>query len=168
MKTISLGNGKEVIVDDEDYKYLSRFHWTLMSKENRLYAVRNFFIENKNIHIPMWKFVIPSENNKGVLYLNKNSLDNRKENLRLVPMYVANHKSEKKARGKHGKPTSKYKGVSYSQTYMGHKKWVADIVFNGTRFSKHFLTEKEAGEYYNEKAKELYGDYAYQNIISND
>jgi len=167
MKKILLKHGFEAIVDDEDYPYLSRFHWTLYggkdSGDER--AVREFFINRRTVIVPMWKFLIASENNKEVIYLNRNSLDNRKENLRVVPAYVANHRAEKKSRGASATPTSRYKGVSYSNTYQGHKKWIGDIVCNGKRYSKHFFTEREAAEFYNEKAREIYGEFAYQNVI---
>lgn len=166
MKKIPLKQGKFAIVDDEDFIYISRFHWTTISKDNHFYAIREFHINGKNFHLQMWKLLIASENNKEVIYRNGNSLDNRKENLFLVPSYIANHKQAKKTRGVYSTPTSKYKGVCYLSTYAGHKKWKADIVCNGKRWSKHCHTEKEAALFYNEKAREFYGEFAYQNIIT--
>lgn len=165
MKKIPLIKGKFAIVDDEDYKYLIRFHWSISKTGNRDYAIREFYIGKKTFILPMWKLIIASDNNKTVIYKNDNSLDNRKSNLFLVPIYVANHKQAKKRRGVNGLPTSIYKGVCYSKSKLGRKKWVADIVSNGKRFTKNFLTEKEAVLFYNEKARELYGEFAYQNKI---
>jgi len=165
MKTIQLTHGKKVIVDDEDFKYLNRFHWTL-NKSNKNFTVAKTFSKNKiSVSIAMWKFIICGENNKEIVYKNRNSLDCRKENMVLVPTYIANHCSSKKIRGVNGTPTSKYKGVSYASTYAGKKKWVAAIQANGKVFTKHLFSEKEAALVYNEKAHELYGDIAFQNII---
>lgn len=169
-KKIELTQGKFAIVDDEDYPYLSRFHWTIgRKKEGKYYeASRGFLVAGKTVSIPMWKFVVASENNKKACYKNKNGLDCRKENIVIVPAYMANHFSIKKKNGYWGrKPSSQYKGVSYASTYAGHKKWVTFISRKGVVFTKHFLTEKEAAEAYNEKAKEIYGDIAYQNKIEN-
>ena len=167
MKTIDLGGGNRLIVDDKDHEYISRFHWTVRYKKTNgtIEAVREFCVSGKGVVVPAWKFIIAAENNKDVLYLNRDSLDVRKSNLRLVPAYIASHRAMKKGRGYNGKPTSKYKGVSYAKTYAGHKKWVAGIVCESQRFTGHFHTEREAAEFYNEKARELYGEFAYQNII---
>jgi len=165
MKRIKLTQGKYAIVDDEDYHYLSRFNWSIDKSEKYPCVFREFSINGRVVIIPMWKFVIPTENNKSALYLNRNSLDNRKENLRVVPEYIANHYSEKRSIFSKNTPSSVYKGVSYSRSYKGKKKWIADIVCNGKRFNGHFLTEVEAALAYNEKAREFYSDYAYQNII---
>lgn len=60
--------------------------------------------------------------------------------------------------------TSKYKGVSF-KTKSG--KWVAQIRKGDTnRHIGYFATEEEAALAYNEKAKELFGEYAYLNNIS--
>jgi len=164
---IDLGKNQYAIVDDEDFHYLSRFFWSVRTEEDgSLSPVREFTIGHKRlVVIPMWKFIIPSENNKQVLFKNRNFLDHRKENLALVPIYVKNHKAMKKGRGYNGKPSSQYKGVSYSNTYQGYKKWIMDISCNGQRYTKHFFTEKEAALAYNEKAREFYGEHAYQNLV---
>ncbi|NCD40569.1 MAG: hypothetical protein EOL88_00605 [Bacteroidia bacterium] len=162
MKKIKLKRGKYAIVDDDDYKYLNRFNW--VTNNNTVF--REFGVDRKTIVIPMWKFVIMTQNNKKVLYKNGNQLDNRKCNLVLISISEKNHFENKKKRGYlGGKPTSKYKGVSFSRTYQGRKKWVADIKKNDKRYKKKFLTEREAGIWYNKKARELYGKYAYQNKI---
>ena len=163
MKKIKLTKEKYAIVDDEDFKYINKFHWVI----NGNVAVREFGTGGKVINIPMWKFIIMTQNNKKVLYKNTNQLDNRKNNLVLISISEKNHFENKKKNGYLGrKPTSKYKGVSFSRTYKGYKKWVADINKNGKRYVKHFLTEKEAGAWYNKLAKELYGKYAFQNKIN--
>jgi len=161
-KIILTANGTEVIVDAEDFEYLNRFSWVLGNKNE---VFKEFNISGKTIHVPMWKFIVQSENNKKALYKNRNSLDHRKNNIAVVPAYISNHYHKKKIRGNLGKPTSKYKGVSYTATYQGHKKWITDISCKGEKVRKRFMTEKDAAEYYNELAIKFYGEYAYQNII---
>lgn len=165
MKKIPLTKGKFAIVDDEDFPYLSRFHWVFSGGQ----AVRMFSFDDKNVYVPMWKFVLQSENNKKSLFLNGNALDIRRENLRVVPAYIANANSEKKKLNHFGrKPTSKYKGVSFASTYAGKKKWVWSIQMQDKVYSGHCFTENEAGESYNKKALELYGEFAYQNKIGDN
>jgi hypothetical protein len=164
MKEIEVGQGKQAIVDDDDYPYLSRFHW-IYSKKNG--AVRGFQMERgQNTYaISMWKFVIASENNKEVLYKNRNHLDLRKENLFLVPEYIARHYSQKKKTGSYGKPSSKYKGVYFSRENGRAKKWIWNIQKNKVAFRGYCHTERAAVKAYNKKARELYGEFAYQNKV---
>ena len=66
--------------------------------------------------------------------------------------------------------TSIYKGVSLSARGSKINPWRGMITKrdnNGKRvcFRKSFKTEREAGLWYNKKAKELFGEFAYQNKI---
>jgi hypothetical protein len=86
---------------------------------------------------------------------NRNMLDNRRANLRRATR--SQNLANRAAYGKH----SRYKGV-----YPNKAKWFAKIVKAGTvYFSPSFLTEEEAALWYNEKAKELHGDFAVLNEI---
>lgn len=165
MKKIPLNKGRFAIVDDEDYPYLSRFHWYALGGVFGVSVVRLFSVDKKTLHVPMWKFLIPSQNNKQCIHRNKDPLDNRKENLAVVSLDTKNHFSNKKKIGRYGKPTSKYKGVSFSSTYAGKKKWLSYIARDGRVFTKHHMTEKEAALEYNRRAFELYGGVAFQNKI---
>ena len=105
-------------------------------------------------------------------YLNKNPLDNRKENIVLISSSVKNGRNDKMymnimRKGKMKRnPTSKYKGVSKrSDPRYKNKQWVACVQFKGVVYLKAFNTENEAGEWYNLRSKELFGDLAYQNKI---
>lgn len=162
MKKIEIVKGVFAIVDENDFKYLNRFSWVLR-KGNEV--GREFFVSRKSVFIPMWKFIVKSENNKKALFKNRNPLDNRASNIMVVPAYIASHHARKKEKGNLGKPTSKYKGVCYTKTYKGRKKWITDIKKGDIIIRKRFLTESEAANFYNQKAKELYGVYAYQNEL---
>ena len=59
--------------------------------------------------------------------------------------------------------SSKYKGVSWSTR---DKRWVAAIKFNYKRIGLGYhKLETEAAKAYNEKAKELFGEFAWLNTI---
>ena len=173
MKKIKLTQGKYAIVDDEDYPYLKRFSWCIRSdvEKNRLDKVVTFigFYKEKSLFVSMGKFLVENKDNDKfvILHKNGNHFDFRKTNLLLGTF------SEKKIRdGKYSfkerVPTSKYKGVyKKKKRTPGHKKvWTATVSKEGTKYHLgNFNTEKEAAEVYNERAKELYGDLAYQNKI---
>lgn len=90
MKHITLTNGKDkVIVDDEDYEWLYGFPWTLSSG----YAVTNWDCPNKyglpwrrptSMHRILTGMVTNIENDLHVDHVNRNKLDNRRSNLRVV------------------------------------------------------------------------------------
>lgn len=164
-KKIELTQGKFAIVDDEDYPYLSRFHWSLgkHKKFNRytilFYAYRQVMIERNSINIPMADFIFDREMGKIAVYKNHNGLDLRKENI------IFGDKTHRSAHSRkwNKKTTSKFKGVSWNKQ---RGKWRSRIMFYGKEIHLGFFSdEKEAAEAYNEKALEIYGDFAYQNKI---
>jgi hypothetical protein len=74
-------------------------------------------------------------------------------------------------RGKMSKtPSSKYIGVYLEQVKgLINKKWVVRIAYKGLKSSVgRFDTEKEAAEFYNKKAIELWGEGARLNIITDE
>jgi len=171
VKKIFTDNDEIIKVDDEDYPYLNRFLWCTKQDENRLDKVVTFVAwhKGKSIYVPMGKFLLDTRNNDNHVILHKNgdSLDFRKSNLLLGSL------SEKKIRESkynfvNKTPTSKYKGVWKSKpvTPGNTKLWHSAVRKDN---EKHhlggFYTEREAAQAYNEKAKELYGELAYQNKL---
>ncbi len=174
MKKIKLTKGKFAIVDDEDYIFLSRFSWQyILSRDGTESASTNFKLANGRwVRIPMNRFLYKPKIQHKVIFINKNPLDNRKENIKLVTtsefngtackMYLNLARQGKVRRN----PTSKYKGVSkVNDSRYILKNWRATIQFRGKLLTKLFASEKEAGKWYNEKARELFGKTAYQNKI---
>lgn len=97
---------KEIInyslVSADDYDIVSQYKWNL---NNNGYA--QGMINNKNIMLHSFIYG-KSKNNKYVIdHINRNKLDNRRENLRHVNRSFNNHNRKKK-----DNMTSKYKGVS--------------------------------------------------------
>jgi hypothetical protein len=77
MKKIPLTRGKSAIVDDDDFEYLSQWKWWYTT---RGYAVR----QDKGKHIPMHRLINKTPAGFDTDHINRNKLDNRKENLRTV------------------------------------------------------------------------------------
>lgn len=182
MKEIKMFNSNNfAIVDDEDYPYLSRFKWH-SSENNGNGVITTLPKQNgKHIHLEMWKLLVDMKNKgtgfkKEIVYKDKNNYNLQKENLVLVDIPSTLHINRKTRFGRNGiKPTSKYKGVSCRRRmtrkktgnflYTPDKPWRAEITRNGKLKIKYFAKEKDGAIWYNEMAKEFYGDFAYQNKI---
>lgn len=176
MKKIPLTRGRFAIVDDEDYPYLSRFHWHCSSEASGSErAERSIRIENKIVDILMESFLIEIPKRYQVLHKDHNGLNNQKDNLLIGFIGQRNHLSKKMTSSKGRKYTSIYKGVCLDKKRKRKNCsccWRAYISLNTDvkELKKqikigYFKTEKEAGLAYNKKAKELYGEFAYQNKI---
>lgn len=94
-------------------------------------------------------------------HINGNPLDNRKENLRFCTRMQNSHNTRNKA-GRH-------KGVHYNkknENLSTKKVWTAQITKDyRIHHIGSFTSENEAALAYNEKAKELYGEYARLNTF---
>ena len=66
-------------------------------------------------------------------------------------------------RGKNRNSHQRYKGV-----YPKGRKWQAQIMVNGVKYSKTLPTEVEAARWYNAKSAELSGEFSCPNIIEED
>ncbi len=85
MRLIPLSQGKFAFVDDADYEMLSQFKWYYHKSRGRGCAVRKpAKVNGKRIgFIWMHRVVAKPEDNMMVDHINGNTLDNRKENLRV-------------------------------------------------------------------------------------
>lgn len=158
---------KQIILDDEDYIYLSKFKWKVIQKGNDYYAVIKKMKGKgrETTQIYLHEFLIDLENCDCIGFKNKNTLDNRKENLFGVSKGY-NLSRTRKRLTLNGKPTSsKYKGVT-KRIKKGKLTWEVRISKDkNTLYLGSYKTQKKAGLVYNKKALELYGEYAYQNKL---
>lgn len=159
MKKINVVNPQygtaEVILDDDVYRLLKGRLFGLYGHGNHFYA--RVGIENH--WIPIHKLVCPSPKGYYTDHINGNQFDNRRQNLRVCD---PSQNAANRGRPKHTDyiHTSKYKGVHKKSANRG---WSAAVkrIHLGT-----FKTEIEAAQAYNQKAKELFGEYARLNIIN--
>jgi len=94
-------------------------------------------------------------------HINGNTLDNRKENLRLCTCA-----QNQWNRGPNKNNKSGFKGVSTRARFAGKSKpWKAAIMVNRKTIQIGFYaTPEEAARAYDIKAKELHGEFAYLNF----
>ena len=164
MKKIPLTQGKFAIVDDEDFHYLNRFNWfTSNNKKGNYYAIKKFSKRNnqKSFEISMAYMIINTDTvNSMITHKNRNTLDNRKQNLIKTSWHSTRHNKKSTSKNK----TSIYRGVCLRKG-IKTRPWRMMIQKNKVKQQYYFKTEKDAAIAYNKRARELYGDMAYQNKI---
>lgn len=166
MKKIII-NDKQIILDDEDYIYLSKFKWKIVKKGNDYYVVVKKMkgIGRRTVQLYLHEFLIELDNQDCIGFKNKNTLDNRKENLFGVSKGYNIARTRKRVTANGKKPTSKYKGVC-----QRIRKGITGYEVRITKDKKvnyvgYYKTEREGALAYNKKAEELYGEFAYKNNI---
>jgi hypothetical protein len=155
-REITLAKGQVAIVDDEDFERVNAKHWMPRKDSNSWYAIRHEQTLLRKTTIMMHRFILGADSGTEIDHWNGNGLDNRKENLR-----VATKSQNAANRFKQG-GSSKYKGVSW---YAPLGQWRSRI-----KKDKHdihigyFDVEEDAARAYDEKAQELFGEYARTNF----
>jgi hypothetical protein len=150
---IPLTQGKFAIVDAEDFDWLNQYQWYACKCKSTYYAAR----VERGKTIRMHREIMRAP--KGVLvdHINHTGLDNRKSNLRLCTNAQNCYNQRPSARG-----TSRYKGVSWHKC---SRKWSARVRCDG-KFNNlgDYKDEMAAAMAYDDKAVELFGEFAYLNF----
>ena len=154
------GIGKFILVDDEDFEKIKQWKWQL---SNRVYACRSKWLKprklNKQTTVYMHRFILDFPELE-VDHINRDKLDNRKCNLRLV----SNQQSAFN-RKPHKDSKSGYKGVDFHDQKWRKTNWRAQIKINGKNtLIGYFNSSMDAAKAYDKTAKEHFGEYAYLNF----
>ncbi len=148
------------LVDDQDYEEVNQFKWYGHEYAcDVIYAETNCYHGKKRMRMSMHRLILGLE--FGDLRIsdheNHNGLDNQRSNLRITTNQ-RNHFNRRSIRN----TSSKFKGVS---KYTRNEKWLAQIAKNGRKiFIGHFDNEVKAAKAYDEKALELFGEFANLNF----
>lgn len=156
MPNIKLTQGYEAIVDEVDYDYLSQFNWCY----SHGYAARSIVRNGLKTMMRMHQELLTAPRGKEVDHRNGNSLDNRRDNLRLVT-----HHQNSMNRGKQSNNTSGFKGVFRDKRFGVFYTHVALL-----KKAYHFGTFKDplmAAEQYDCVARQIFGEYAHLNFPEN-
>ena len=150
MKTIKLTQGKETLVDDGDYEYLSKWKWCYHSG----YALG--YIQNKVTRkynkVYIHRVIMGVKKGQEIDHKDGDKLNNQKSNLRM-----ATRSENNMNRGIPKNNKSGYKGVSWSKS---HKRWKAEIKVNRKyMFLGRFTNKVDAAKAYNEAAKKYFGEF---------
>lgn len=160
---VALTNGKYSLVDKEDFGIANSRNWRWQDFGEYGYARGASYRDGKHHTLTLHVAIMKPERGVFIDHIDGNGLNNRRSNLR----YATNRQNQANSRKQNG-TTSKYKGVSF---FKRDGNWRASIETSkdGKRIGIHlgmFDCEKQAALAYNEKAKELFGDFARLNEVS--
>lgn len=150
--TLKTKKGEEFTIDKEDYERVSKVSWY-----NHCGYMRAR-MGKKLVSLHRYLLDLSTEEKRQVDHIDRNKLNNCKSNLRLA---TASQNGANRRRQVNS--INNYKGVSWKKD---KKKWTASITQNGKQ--KHigyYTTEEGAAIAYNEKAIELFGDFACINVF---
>lgn len=157
MKKILLTKGKFALVDDDMFEYLNQWKWHVGPRNS--YAIRNIKKDDKQKTLYMHREIIFIPKGKVIDHANHNTFDNRRSNLRVstISQNCANSKIRKET-------TSKYKGVdicTYKNKGKIYKYFRVRIMIDGKDMYLGLKkTEIEAARLYDQKAIEVFGEFA--------
>lgn len=168
-KCIELTQGRVAIVDDDDFEILNQCKWHY----GWGYAKRRvYFGGGRSKYLRMHRVIMNPPDGIQVDHKNGDGLDNRRCNLRIATAHqnLSNQKTQTNP-AKH----SRYKGVSLARYYRRRRDgtevtglsrpWRAYIVKNNRQHPLgNFATQEEAARAYDDKAKELFGEFARLNF----
>lgn len=134
---IKLTQGQYTIIDDDVYDYVKHFNWCALRRENTYYAVAklrrgyNLAMHHLVIGVPLYGYVVD--------HINRNGIDNRKENLRVVTNRQNSHNTTTKK-------SSSFPGVSW---VTRDKIWSAHASINGKVYALgNYIKEIDAAVAY--------------------
>ncbi len=149
------GEQLEVKVDTEDLqKIISVGSWHAIIDETL--QTRGYYLchrYNNKLQgagcIKMHRLIMNCPRDKFIDHINHDTLDNRKQNLRIVTAF----QNQQNLRSKKSEQTGVFKRIRFNREF-----WVANITKNKKRYTKDFKTKEEAIEWRLNKMKELYGE----------
>lgn len=150
-------SNKYALIDNSDLTFLSRWNWYLHKTKHTIYA-RGYLKNNRKTGLVyMHRLIMGAINNQEIDHINGDGLDNRHSNLRYCTR-TQNNANRKQIQSK----TSKFKGV-----HLDANRWRAEITYKNKRYRLgRFNTQEEAANAYVIKAKELFGEFAFQAKIN--
>lgn len=129
MKEIKLTRGQVALVDDDDFERINAYKWYAeWHRDTKTFYATRALPRDKNgkrTTIYMHRAILCAESHMQVDHINHDTLNNKKENLRLCTSSQnnANHRQQ-------SNNTSGFKGVSWDKR---RHKWLAQISVNTKR-----------------------------------
>jgi len=158
---IPLTQGKYSIVDTNCYNLLSGYKWQILNTSYGISARRGSYRPNgKSLTVLMHRQIMSCPDGMLVDHENHNTSDNRRQNLR-----VCTRQQNNANRMLNCNSISGVKGVFKRES----GKYRVRIRFNTKSISVgEYDTLRDAAIAYNDKAKELFGEFAYLNDITGE
>jgi hypothetical protein len=159
VKRIALTQGKEALVDDEDFERVACHKWSYRNRDG--YASSH----GPSLHLPCGKrrpatllhrFITMAPPDALVDHRNRDRLDCRRQNLRLCNKSQNNANSAKRSR------SSRFKGVHWDRD---RGKWFAQIKVNNKAHALgRYADEEQAARAYDAAAIYHFGEFARTNF----
>ncbi len=158
-RKIPLGDSMFTIVDPHDFYWLNNFHWYAEGQDIHIYAIRNIIKPGcKSRSMRLNREIMDAPDGLLVDHRNRNTLDNRRENLRLATNSQNQFNKAKTSR----KTSSRFVGV-FLEKCTG--RWIAKVTVNRERvWSGRFDSEIDAAKAYDAAAKKYHGEFARLNF----
>lgn len=148
MKEIHVNQGQVILVDDEDFERASAIKWSVAmhphTKTYRAYGRVNGRMTS------MSRFIMDAGPGEIIDHANRNTLDNRRANLRRCTATQNRANSQVRRDCLSG-----YKGVSFNRR---NGKWCAQL-YIGT-----FVSQEDAAKAYDAAARSVFGEFALTNF----
>ena len=154
-RLIALTRGQTAIVDADDFAALSLRNWRAQwcDKTRGFYAVRSEFRNGAETSMMMHTEIMPAPDGFVIDHASRNTLDNRKRNLRIATASQNGINS-----GMRSNNTSGYRGVSWNKKF---RKWVASIRHGGHLcYLGSYDRIEDAAEARRKKEIELFGEFS--------
>lgn len=157
---LALTKGMYTIVDECDARWVEGWNWQYLSPHGGRplgYAIRDVPRPGKRVrlHVALVErigIVVPP--GQEIDHINRNGLDNRRANLRIVP-HALNARNQPLSRAN----TSGFKGVTWNRR---KRRWQAQIMVNGrNHWLGNFERLEDAAAAYVEGSKRLHGEFGY-------
>lgn len=156
MQIIKISQGYECTIDDEDFQFINSHKWKVLRSRKRIYASYSYG-EKGNKSMLMHRLILDAKKGEYVDHINGNTLDNRRENLRLCT-----NSENLGNRGKQTNNTTGYKGVYKTESPLYYR---CAIRKDNMVYCLGTLKDKEkCAKLYDAASLHFYGEFAYLNF----
>jgi hypothetical protein len=148
--------GYKVKIDTEDYDRINKISWYAHKERGRIYICADKFLYGQRIGLKLHRYIMNCPVGMVVDHINGDTLDNRKCNLRICSQRENARNSKTPRTNKTG-----FKGVICYKNKDGSISFRARIKSNRVQYYLGtFDTIEDAVIAYENKSKELFGEYA--------